>query len=112
MVPSIGTVSSESRMASTAAWSDLWPSPCPIVWAHAIAACSTTRRKSSDKSEFIDSPSTRGARRRSSLIGRQLAARRLVLAVAEDVVGLHDLVDFARPLVDPPPPPVAVQPAR
>ena len=33
-------------------------------------------------------------------IGRQLAARRLVLAEAEHVVGLHQLVDLARALVD------------
>ena len=44
------------RMASTAAWSDLWRSPWPIVWAQAIAACSTTRRKSSERSEFMQSP--------------------------------------------------------
>ena len=31
----------------------LWPSPCPIVCAHAIAACSTTRRNSSERSELI-----------------------------------------------------------
>ncbi len=41
------------RMASTATWSDLWRSPCPIVCAQAIAACSTTERKSSERSEFM-----------------------------------------------------------
>ncbi len=51
IVPSIGTVSITFRIASTATWSDLWRSPCPIVCAQAMAACSTTRRKSSDRSE-------------------------------------------------------------
>ena len=88
IVPSIGTVSSSVRIASTAAWSDLWPSPCPIVCAQAIAACSTTRRNSSERS---------GAHA-SKL--RQLAARRPVLPEAEHVVGLHQLVDLARALVD------------
>ncbi len=35
-----------------------------------------------------------------TLVGRQLAPRRPVVPVAEQVVGLHDLVDFARALVD------------
>ena len=51
IVPSIGTVSITRRIASTATWSDLWRSPCPIVWAQAMAACSTTRRNSSERSE-------------------------------------------------------------
>ncbi len=60
IVPSIATVSSDSRIASTAAWSDLCPSPWPMVCAHAIAACSTTLKKSSDKSLFIVLPSVTG----------------------------------------------------
>src|ERR1051325_10654434 len=86
MVPSMGTESISWRIASTATASDLCRSPCPIVVAHAMAACSTTRRKSRERSE--------------SSIGRQLAACGPVGPVAEKVVGLHQFVDFARPLVD------------
>ena len=32
MVPSIGSESISLRIASTATWSDLCRSPCPIVW--------------------------------------------------------------------------------
>src|SRR3954462_14923953 len=77
------------RIASTATWSALCRSPWPIVCAQAIAACSTTRRKSSERSEFI-----------SALVSRQLAAGRLVAAVTEHVVGLHQLVDLAGAFVD------------
>src|SRR6185369_17848949 len=93
MVPSMGTVSSDSRIASTATWSDLWRSPWPMVWAQAIAACSTTRRKSSDRSEFT---CVLGLCR----IGRKLTACGLVLPEPEHVIGLHDLVDLAGALVD------------
>src|SRR6266550_5397736 len=86
MVPSIGTESISLRIASTATASDLCRSPWPIVVAHAIAACSTTRRKSSERSE--------------SSIGRQLAASRPVGPVAEEVVGLHQFVDFTCPFVN------------
>ena len=51
MVPSIGTESISWRIASTAAWSEPCRSPWPMVCAQATAACSTTRRKSSDRSE-------------------------------------------------------------
>ena len=50
MVPLMGTESSSRRIAVTAAWSALVPSPCPIVCAQAMAACSTTRRNSSERS--------------------------------------------------------------
>src|SRR6266550_2101915 len=86
IVPSIGTKSISLRIASTATASDLCRSPCPIVVAHAMAACSTTRRKSSERSE--------------SSIGRQLAASGPVGPVTEDVVGLHQFVDFTRPFVN------------
>ena len=39
IVPSIGTVSRHSRIASTADLVGLWRSPWPMVWAQAIAAC-------------------------------------------------------------------------
>ena len=51
MVPSIGTVSISVRIASTATWSDRCRSPWPIVCAQAMAACSTTRRNSSERSD-------------------------------------------------------------
>src|SRR6185503_18008871 len=86
MVPSIGTVSMTRRIASTATASEWCRSPCPIVWAHATAASSTTRRKSSERSE--------------SSIGRQLAAGWPVRPVAEQVVGLHQFVNLTRPFVD------------
>src|SRR5258705_4887255 len=86
MVPSIGTESITRRIASTATASDLCRSPCPIVWAHAIAASSTTRRKSSERSE--------------SSIGRQLAAGWPVCPVAEQVIGLHQFVNLTRAFVD------------
>src|SRR4051812_5989302 len=86
MVPSIGTESISWRIASTATASDLCLSPWPIVWAQAMAACSTTRRKSSERSE--------------SSIGRQLAASRTIGPVAEQVIGLHQLVNFTGALVN------------
>src|SRR5262245_46191717 len=73
-------------MASTATASEWCRSPCPIVWAHAIAASSTTRRKPSERSE--------------SSIGRQLAAGWPVCPVAKQVVGLHQLVNLTRAFVD------------
>src|SRR3954464_5341062 len=96
IVPSIGTVSMTSRIASTATRSDLWRSPWPIVCAHAIAACSTTRRNSRERSESMRSD----LRLRRFRVCGQLAARRTVGTVAEKVIGLHDLVNFARALVD------------
>src|SRR4029453_9796464 len=95
IVPSIGTSSSVFRIASTAALSDPWRSPCPIVCAHATAACSTTLRSSSDRSNetlagiIIASPCR-----------RQFAARRSIGPQAQHVVRLHELVDFARALID------------
>ena len=50
IVPSMRTSSSVRRIASTAAWSDPSRSPWPIVCAHAMPACSTTRSSSSDRS--------------------------------------------------------------
>src|SRR5262245_16048713 len=73
-------------MASTATASEWCRSPCPIVWAHAIAASSTTRRKPSERSE--------------SSIGRQLAAGWPVCPVAKQVVGLHQFVNLTRTFVD------------
>src|SRR5262245_1354499 len=86
IVPSIGTVSMTRRMASTATASEWCRSPCPIVWAHAMAASSTTRRKSSERSE--------------SSIRRQLAAGWPVRPVAEQVIGLHQFVNLTRAFVD------------
>src|SRR5438093_10480967 len=94
IVPSIGTVSITWRMASTATRSALCRSPWPIVCAHAIAACSTTRRNSSERSESML------RRFRDVMIRRQLAARGTIGAIAEQVVGLHDLVNLARAFVD------------
>src|SRR5262249_44101028 len=88
----------------------LCASPSPIVCAHAIAACSTTRRKSRDRSEFTDSLHPPVGP--TLLVRRQFATRRLVLPVAEDVVGLHQLVDLARALVDDRALAVAVEAAR
>src|SRR5665213_1182313 len=91
MVPSIGTESITLRIASTATWSDLCRSPCPIVCAHAMAACSTTRRNSRGRSESITLP---------LLVPRQLAARGPIAAIAEEIVGLHQFVNLARAFVD------------
>ena len=55
------------------------------MWAQAIAACSTTRRNSSERLESIT---------------RQLAACRAIFAIAEQVIGLHQLVDLAGPFID------------
>src|SRR4030095_11634616 len=109
MVPSIGTVSMILRIASTATWSDLCRSPWPMVCAQAIAACSTTRRNSSERSESIVArhrPALKGRATRLlpahdlGFVSRQLAARRPIGAEAEQVIGLHDLVNLPRPLVD------------
>src|SRR5258705_2108172 len=86
MVPLMGTESISRRIASTATASDLCRSPCPIVVAHAMAACSVTRRKSSERSE--------------SSMGRKLAAGRPVRPVAKQVIGLHQLVNFTRAFVN------------
>src|SRR5262249_14436847 len=88
IVPSIGTESITLRMVSTATWSDLWRSPCPIVCAQAIAACSTTRRNSSERSESMSIRLLRSMR-------GQLAPRRTIDAVSEQIIGLHHFVDFA-----------------
>src|SRR3954454_2700905 len=98
MVPSIGTVSSASRIASTAAWSDLWRSPWPMVWAQAIAACSTTRRNSRERSESIQ-PRLSPVRRDDAVRG-QFAAGRTIGPVPEQVIGLHDFVNLAGTFVD------------
>src|SRR3954466_554393 len=95
MVPSIGTVSSASRIASTAAWSDLGRSPWPIVCAQAIAACSTTRRNSRERSESILTFDFS-----LSCVSRQLAAGRTVGPVAEQVIGLHQFVNLPCAFVD------------
>ena len=75
-----------------------------MVWAQAIAACSTTRRNSRERSESIElyevvskagttsTLSDAPARGSSQRVGRSPAA--------EHVIGLHDLVDLARALVD------------
>src|SRR5256885_14796962 len=95
-----------------------------------MAACSTTRRNSRERSESIEKFEVRKFEVRSSkfevspqirfrfvlrtsyfvlpsyfrlqafTIRRQLAARRTVHAVAEEVIGLHDLVNLARAFVD------------
>src|SRR5262245_55001267 len=100
MVPSIGTVSISRRIASTATWSERCRSPCPIVWAQAIAACSTTRRNSSERSDSIRVVLVRSCI--WALFGdrRQLATQRLVLAESEDVIRLHDGVNLAGAFVD------------
>src|SRR3954469_9367637 len=100
IVPSIGTVSITRRIVSTATWSDLWRSPWPIVWAQAIAACSTTRRNSSERSESIKLEVASRFRLFTSGIRGKFAAGRPIGAIAEEVVGLHDLVDLARAFVN------------
>src|SRR6187200_1487857 len=107
IVPSIATPSSERRIDSTAAWSAASPSPWPIVWAQAIAACSTTLRKSRERSESMD----RWSVVRGTADRRQLAAGRTIGSEPEDVVGLHHLVDLAGAFVDHRPLAVAVEPA-
>src|SRR5829696_8520995 len=80
-------------------------SPCPMVWAHATAACSTTRRNSSERS---DSMVCRGAclaatvsvRMGSAFVGRQFTPKRLVLPEAENVIRLHQGMYLARAFVD------------
>src|SRR5579863_6289449 len=53
MVPSIAMVSRHRRMLSTAAWSAVCGSPMPMVRAEAIAASSTTRKTSRDRSNML-----------------------------------------------------------
>src|SRR5262245_22564067 len=99
----MGTESISLRIASTATWSDLCRSPWPMVCAQAIAARSTTRRKSSDKSSADVEASWSGLVTVLVAIMTprwQLTPRRLIVPVTEQVVGLHDLVNLARPLVD------------
>src|SRR5687767_1881193 len=95
MVPSMSTVSMSLRMASTATWSEYLRSPWPMVRAAAMAAFSTTltnsRKRSSRCIWLLE---------KSGLEGGQVDAPGLVLAVAESVVGLHELVDLAGALVD------------
>src|SRR5215207_4819036 len=67
-----------------------------MVWPAPIAACSTTRRNSSERSEYIE----RLARGHRRLVGRELAAGRAIGPIAEEIVGLHQLVDLARAFVD------------
>src|SRR5438128_1778184 len=93
MVPSMSTLSISLRMASTATWSAYLRSPWPMVRAAAMAARSTTLTNSRNRS-------SRCMALLLALVGRQLDPARLVLPVAERVVGLHDLVDLAGALVD------------
>src|SRR5262245_30106249 len=58
-----------------------------------MAACSTTRRNSSERSESMSAL-------HGFAVSRKLAAGRPVLAVAEQIVRLHDLVDLAGAFVD------------
>ena len=52
MVPSMARVSRQRRIASTAAWSEMLGSPIPMVRADAMAASSTTRSISSERSNM------------------------------------------------------------
>src|SRR5215813_9018064 len=70
-----------------------------MVCAHAMAACSTTRRNSSERSESIGVWERR-LRVHLCSVRWQLAARRPIDPIAEQVIRLHHLVDFARALVD------------
>src|SRR4029450_10599843 len=97
MVPSMSTLSISRRMASTATWSEYLRSPWPIVWAQAMAAVSTTLTNSRNRSSRCMEVSRCV---RLALVGRQLDASRLVLAVPKCVVRLHQLVDLPRALVD------------
>src|SRR5262249_7266178 len=63
-----------------------------------MAACSTTRRNSSERSESICRPPLRCLRRLA--IRRQFATRGPVRSIAEQIVGLHDFVNLARAFVD------------
>src|SRR5213592_4598940 len=74
-----------------------------------MAACSTTRRNSRERSESmeksqfkIQNSEFRIAHSHLRLLsnGGQLTARRTIAAVAEQIVGLHQFVDFARAFVD------------
>src|SRR5262245_32497859 len=96
MVPSMSTLSISLRMDSTATWSEYLRSPCPMVRAAAIAARSTTRTNSRGRS----SRCMAGWLPCLPSVGRQLDAPGLVVPVAQGVVGLHQLVDLAGPLVD------------
>src|SRR5262245_18004493 len=69
-----------------------------------MAARSTTRRKSRERSDSA-APDASASEFVTVLVaivspGRQLTARRLVVAVTEQIVRLHDLVDLASALVD------------
>src|SRR5512132_496435 len=66
-----------------------------MVWAQAIAACSTTCRKASDRFCIRILLALRGCP-----VRRKLASRRAITAIAEDVVGLHQFMNLARSLVD------------
>src|SRR5579871_4399753 len=99
-----------------------------MVWAQAMAACSTTRRNSRERSECMwlsvgqgtvsasvtvsvsvsvlvsvtvpVSVSIAAPAARSGGVRREFASRRAIVAVAEQVVGLHDRVNLTRALVD------------
>src|SRR5262245_20862541 len=64
-----------------------------MVCAQAIAACSTTRRNSSERSASMSLQLLR------SMPG-QIAPRRAIDAVAEKIVSLHELVNFPRAFVN------------
>src|SRR5215213_5330588 len=80
-------------------------SPCPIVCAQATAACSTTRKNSSERSDsmFCRCPFFTGkvsVRMISAFMRRQFAPERFVLPEAQNVIRLHERVDFPRAFVD------------
>src|SRR5665213_536141 len=78
-----------------------------------MAACSTTRRNSNERSGSMQ-PLNRNRRTRKSVparsgrpplrrlraVRRQLAPGRMVRAIAEQIIGLHQLVNLARAFVD------------
>src|SRR5450759_390078 len=70
-----------------------------------MAACSTTRRNSSERSESISTFLFR-------LVRRQFTPRRAIGAITQQVIGLHQLVNFARALVDDRALAVPVEPAH
>src|SRR3989441_7875192 len=100
IVPSIGTVSITLRIASTATRSERCRSPWPIVWAQAMAACSTTLRNSSERSDSMLLESDFCLLTAFSPVGRELATARAINTVAEHVISLHQLVDLPRALVN------------
>src|SRR5262245_6941750 len=99
MVPSMSTLSISLRMASTATWSAYLPSPWPMVRAAAMAAFSTTLTNSRGRSSGIIGVAPCRCPALLAVL-RQLDAPRLVLAIAQGVVGLHELVDLPGSLVD------------